>query len=291
MDFSIVIPTFERPQHVASCIAALARLDYDRSLWEAIFVDDGSAQPAAAAVKAAARELPVRMLLNAHGGPAAARNAGAAEACGRWLAFTDDDCRPEPGWLTAFAERFAAEGDCAIGGKSVNALDANIYSEASQVLLDYLYERFNRVPGKAQLLVSNNFALPAASFHQVGGFDIRFPRAAGEDRDLCARLGEAGHRLFYEPRAVVMHDHALSLRRFWRQHFNYGSGAWHFHESRAARAQQQLRVEPLEFYRSLLAYPVRDGRPRAAALTALLALSQVANATGFFVERAHAARR
>jgi GT2 family glycosyltransferase len=286
LDFSIIIPTFERPAHVAGCVESLAQLDYDPNRWEAIFVDDGSTAPADAAVREAARRLPVRMLLNPHGGPAAARNAGAAEARGRWLVFTDDDCRPDPGWLAAFAARFAAEGDCAIGGKSVNAVHDNVCSEASQVLLDYLYERFNAVPGKAQLLISNNFALPVEMFHSIGGFDTSFPKAAAEDRDLCARLYEAGHRLFYEPRAVVLHHHALSLRRFCRQHFNYGGGAWRFHQSRAERASQDLKVEPFEFYWNLLRYPTRHGRRPALALTALMVVSQVANATGFFVEKA-----
>lgn len=286
LDFSIIIPTFERPAHVAGCLESLAQLDYDPDRWEAIFVDDGSTTPAVDAVNAAATRLPVRMLLNPHGGPAAARNAGAAEARGRWLAFTDDDCRPDPGWLAALAARFAAEGDCAIGGKSVNAVYGNVCSEASQVLLDYLYERFNAVPGKAQLLISNNFALPASMFRAVGGFDTGFPKAAAEDRDLCARLNEAGHPLFYEPRAVVLHHHALSLRRFCRQHFNYGGGAWRFHQSRAERASQELKVEPAEFYWNLLRYPTRHGRRPALALTALLVVSQVANATGFFVEKA-----
>lgn len=286
MDFSIVIPTFERRAHVVQCLDSLAGLTFDRSRWEAIFVDDGSAAPAEEAVRTAARDLPVRMLLQPHAGPAAARNAGAAAARGRYLVFTDDDCRPAPEWLDAFADRFAAEGACAIGGRSVNALRENVYSEASQVLLDYLYERFNAVPGRAELLISNNFALPAAVFRAVGGFDARFPGAAGEDRDLCARLAESGCRLFYEPRATVLHYHALSLRRFWRQHYNYGGGAWRFRRMRAAREAKELTVEPREFYWNLLRYPTRTQRDRAFVLTGLLLLSQLANAAGFFIAMA-----
>lgn len=285
LDFSIIIPTFERRAHVARCLASLARLDYDPGRWEAIIVDDGSREPADAEVNTAAKTLPVRLVLNEHGGPAAARNAGAAQAQGRYLAFTDDDCCPQPGWLNAFADRFAQAGDCGIGGQSINALPDNIYSEASQVLLDYLYSRFNAVPGEAQLLISNNFALSASRFHAVGGFDTQFPRAAGEDRDLCARLREHDCPMFFEPEAMVMHHHALSLRRFSRQHFNYGCGAWRFHQSRAQRDAAAMKIEPGEFYWSLLRFPYRDNRARAASLSALLALSQAANAAGFFYTR------
>lgn len=286
LDFSIIVPTFERPAHVAGCLEALAELDFDRSRWEAIFVDDGSTAPAEAEVQRAAASLPVRLLRREHAGPAAARNAGAAAARGRYLAFTDDDCRPSKGWLSAFAARFEADGECVVGGKSVNALRDDVFAEASQTLLDYLYDRFNAVPGRAQLLISNNFALSARLFASVGGFDTRFPRAAAEDRDICMRLHEAGVPMYYEPRAVVLHHHALSLRRFWRQHFNYGAGAWRFHRARGERTAEPMAMEPAEFYLSLLGYPLRTDCERPVQLAALLGVSQLANASGFLLEMA-----
>lgn len=288
LEFSILIPTFDRPGHLSLCLESLTRINFDRSRWEAIFIDDGSAEPSTAAVNAAAAlGLPVRMLLNPHLGPAAARNAGAAAARGRYLAFTDDDCCPDPGWLSALLNRFQSQSTpCAIGGRTVNGVPGNIYSEASQLLLDYIYSRFNATPGRARLLISNNFAIPAELFRSAGGFDTRFPRAAAEDRDLCDRLAAAGHPLFFEPSAVVVHHHTLSLRSFWRQHFNYGTGAWRFHQFRARRLAQKINREPFEFYWSLLRYPAATGHRRTLALSALLALSQVANAAGFFCERA-----
>lgn len=288
LEFSILIPTFDRPGCLSTCLESLSRLDFDRSRWEAIFVDDGSATPAIDAVNAAAAQgLPVRMLLNPHQGPAAARNAAAAAARGRYLAFTDDDCCPDPSWLTALHACFEAHpGPCAVGGRTVNGVQDNIYSEASQLLLDYIYSRFNAVPGRARLLISNNFALPADLFHDAGGFDTRFPRAAAEDRDLCDRLAAAGHPLFFEPDAIVVHHHGLSLSRFWRQHFNYGTGAWRFHQLRARRLSGKIQPEPLDFYWRMFRYPNATGHCRPLALGALLALSQVANAAGFFRERA-----
>ena len=48
--------------------------------------------------------LPVRLLIQAPAGPAKARNRGAEEAHGRWLAFLDDDCEAAPGWLCGFSD-------------------------------------------------------------------------------------------------------------------------------------------------------------------------------------------
>ena len=38
--FSVIIPTYERPVPLASCLKALARMDYPRERFEVIVVDD-----------------------------------------------------------------------------------------------------------------------------------------------------------------------------------------------------------------------------------------------------------
>ena len=291
LDFSIIIPTFQRPVQLSACLDALSRLDYECSRWEVIVVDDGSESPAEEVVRAAASRLAVRMLRRPHAGPAAARNAGATEARGRYLVFTDDDCRPSSGWLKTIAAGFASNGNCVIGGKIVNAVDGNIYAAASQLLLDYLYEHFNAEPEHARMLASCNVAMPAAIFLSVGGFDIKYPNAAAEDREICDRLRHHGHRLVYLQNAVVMHHHVLSLRRFWRQHYNYGTGAFRYHSARAVLAGDRIRVEPSRYYWKLLRYPSTVTSDHTAVLTALFFLSQIANAIGFFrAKLAHSLR-
>lgn len=288
-EFSIIVPTYRRPSLLSDCLHSLAALAFERDRFEVIVVDDGSGAPPEAVVNAASRDLRVRLLCRPHQGPAAARNAGAALAVGRYLAFTDDDCRPAPGWLAALAGRFARNGECVAGGRSLNAIGGNVYSEASQALLDYLYGYFNADAEDARLLISNNLAMPAEVFRAAGGFDTGFPNAAAEDRELCDRLRHLGVRLVYEPGAVVMHHHELSWRRFWRQHQNYGSGAFRYHRVRARRSGTGLRLEPVSFYRNLLACPFAADRPQALTLSALLAVSQAANATGFFQQRIQSA--
>jgi GT2 family glycosyltransferase len=286
---SIVVPTYRRPAQLAACLGALARLDYPRDRFEVVVVDDGSGAPPTEVVTTAAREIQVSLIAASHQGPAAARNAGAARAKGVLLAFTDDDCAPAPGWLQAFRRRFATDPDSMLGGHTVNALPGNVYSSASQALVDYIYGHYNRDPDDARFFASNNLAVPASRFLEVGGFDTSFPLPAAEDRELCLRWRSLGHRLAYVPDAVVHHAHPLRLRTFWRQHFNYGRGAFHLHTMLARQRHDRIRVEPPAFYFRLLTYPLARRRESSTGsrvvVSALLALSQAANAAGFFRER------
>lgn len=282
--FSVVVPTRMRPERLSTCVDGLGRLTYPRERFEVIVVDDGSVNEQRVEAPDGLR---VRVIRQEHAGPAAARNLGAAQAEGDHLAFLDDDCVPHAGWLTAFADRFAKLSEPVLGGCTVNGLPDNAFSTASQLLVSYLYAYYRR-GGTSQpaFFASNNLALSAAAFRQLGGFSTRFRLAAGEDRDLCARALDAGLELEYVPDAIITHAHALGLRTFARQHFDYGRGAFTFHRPRNDGRRGGLpRPEPARFYLGLLSYPFTVAPRRSRlALGALLALSQVANASGFFHE-------
>lgn len=283
--FTIVVPTRARPRRLETCLESLARLDYDRSRVQVVIVDDGSPESPRPIIERFQNRMDIELLTRNGAGPAAARNAGAARARHECLAFTDDDCQPEPGWLRAFGRGMAATPLAMLGGSTVNALPTNVFSEASQELISYLYEYYNRPGGEARFLTSNNMAVPLDMFREVGGFSASFPLAAAEDRDFCDRWLAARHDMRYLPQARVRHSHNLNLRGFWRQHFGYGRGAHGYHRRRSGRGAGRIRPEPLRFYTGLLTYPLQQGsRGRAPALAALLAISQVANALGYFFE-------
>lgn len=283
--FSIIVPTYARTRQLSDCLQSLARLDYPRDRFEVIVVDDDSQTPLEQVVRSMRRHLNVTLLSQAHAGPATARNTGAAQAEGEFLAFTDDDCAPAQDWLRVLAARFIATPDHIIGGQTLNAISRNLYSTASQVLLDYLYAYYSVVPGKA-FFTSNNLALARELFYEVGGFDTTFPLAAGEDRDFCDRCLQRGYRITFAPEVIVHHAHELTLRTFCRQHFNYGRGAVYFHQARLRRGQAGVKIEPLSFYLNLLRYPFSQTHSwRAFPLAVLLVVSQKANAAGFFWEK------
>lgn len=289
---TIVVPTRDRPQRLEACLEAVAALDYPEDRLQVVVVDDGGRESARPIVARFDGRLDVQLVEQDAAGPAAARNAGVAHARNGYVAFTDDDCAPDPGWLRALVSRFEEFPGAMLGGRTVNALEANPFSEASQELVSYLYDYYNSPERGARFLTSNNMAMPTELFLEVGGFHASFPRAAAEDRDFCDRWRAAGHAMWYVPEAVVRHSHAMDWIRFWRQHFGYGRGAHGYHRRRLARGETRMRLEPLRFYTGLLAHPLRSGAGlRAPALSGLLALAQAANVLGFLTEALEAARR
>jgi glycosyltransferase involved in cell wall biosynthesis len=283
--FSIVIPTYNRPERLATCLVAIAKLDYPRDRFETIVVDDGSKMSLDEVVAPFHNKIKLELLRQENAGPAAARNRGASEAKGEFLAFTDDDCQPLPDWLSQFAACLAITPEAMIGGRTINALAENLYSTASQELIHYLYEYYNPAKGKAAFFASNNIALSKSSFNRLGGFDVSFPLAAGEDRDFCDRW-QQNYPMVYVPQAQIKHYHHLNLGSFWRQHFGYGKGAFCFRKLRAQREAKSIEVEPLSFYFDLLSYPFfQVVKHPKILISSLFLLSQVANVSGFFWEK------
>jgi GT2 family glycosyltransferase len=284
---SVVVPTKDRPVQLAACLRALARLDHPRDRLEVIVVDDGGRSDLEPVCGRAAAGLAVSLIRREGGGPAAARNTGAAAAKGDQLAFTDDDCLPEPGWVAALCAALAEAPGAGCGGRTLNALSSNPYAEASQHIHDLVYAHYNADPGRARFFASNNLAVPRDAFEELGGFDAdRFP-GASEDRDFCDRWLASGRTLRYAPAAVVRHAHELDLPGFVRQHVGYGRGAARYQRARAARGTGRMR-DDVSFHlnRSLWARTLglRPAR-RAASMTALLAVWQAANAAGYALER------
>jgi glycosyltransferase involved in cell wall biosynthesis len=287
LDYSIVVPTYRRPESLVRCLEAIQELRFPRDRFEVLVVDDGSPTPPADIVASLDRSLQASLVSTRHAGPATARNTGARLARGDYLVFTDDDCMPHRDWLDSI-DRWTSSrpGALAIGGHTINVLADNLYAEASQGIVDYLYEYFGENSAARRFFTSNNLVVRREEFVGVGGFDETFALPAAEDRDFCERWLEAGKSLQYASDVIVNHAHRLGFVRFNRQHFNYGRGAFDLHRSRVRRGEHSLKIEPLRFYAGLVAYPLRRSRSWRAVLLAFLHLwSQVAYVSGYFFER------
>ena len=261
-------------------------MDYPRDAFEVIIANNGVALPPRDELGAAAGDVRFTLISLDNIGPAAARNAAAERARGEYLAFIDDDSAPSPDWMREIDRAVTEHPDALVGGHTLNSLRDNIYSEASQLLLEYLYAYYGgRAAGRRQFFASNNMAVAAETFRGMHGFDGSFERAA-EDREFCERWQKSGRQFHFAPDAIVFHAHDLNARTFPRQHFNYGRSAFAFRRKVARLRSGGVRVEPIPFYVGMLRFPYQKRMPRAATFSMLLGLSQLANASGFFYEAA-----
>jgi glycosyltransferase involved in cell wall biosynthesis len=272
---SVIIATRQRKRQLRLCLDSLTGQTYPRGRWEVIVVQDGEDRESADVVVSFQTRLSIRTFQQPHAGCGIARNTGAAEALGKYLIFTDDDCLFPADWLSRYDVCFRKNADSMIAGAAVNRLQSNPYSQATQAMTDFLLQYSNSSPEAARLAVGNNMGVPAAGFLELQGFGPRFRRTAAEDRDFSARWVGSGRRIFYDRSIVVLHAHELTLRSFVRQHYNYGYGAFLFHGLQAERQRRSFHIERAGFYISLLLYA------RSARIKFLVGLSQVAHTIGF----------
>lgn len=286
--FSVIIPTYARPNQLVGCLESVTHLQPPATGYEVIVVDDGSPQPLDEIVKPYRDRLDLTLLHQPNAGPATARNAGARAARGQYLAFTDDDCRPDPNWLVAMARGFERVPENLLGGQTLNLLTQNCYSTTSQVIVDVVYAFSNDDPEAARFFASNNIAVAAKSFVALGGFDgQRFRTSSSEDRDFCNRWLQRGNRMTYVPEAIMRHAHELTLTTFCKQHFSYGRGALHYHRACRQRGSGRMRDEMgvhLHLPRLLQLRLSRLPMRQALKVLSLLLVWQGANAAGFLYE-------
>jgi glycosyltransferase involved in cell wall biosynthesis len=253
--FSVIVPNYNSPV-VDRTIKSLEQQSFDRDLYEIIVV--GTDRYGLVRGSDLVRFDRTEQRLS----PAAARNRGAAQASGEILVFIDADCIARSDWLSVLAERFTDSRINVMGG-SVEFETANYWTLSDN--LSMFHEHLASCPpGHKRLLPSLNLAVRRAIFQKIGGFDERYPRAAGEDADLTVRLRLQGHALMFEPRAVVLHYPARDrLVDLWQHGFYQG--------------KYSIKVDPRFAHTDGLFWPLRT-RPGvlfAGPLLATLAAGRV----------------
>jgi GT2 family glycosyltransferase len=240
-DVAVIVPTFERPEHLRRALLSLRAqqgVDVD---WEVVVSDDGSADGTAAVVDqlASTLEMPVRWLTQPHAGfcPARCRNRAIAASDGEYLVFIDGDCVVPPDHLACHLAR-RQQGFALVGAPlyldaeaSARVSDQSVREETFHrslprgyiaALVDRLHQLL-RHPTRPKLS-SGFFSAWREDLERVNGFDQRFVGWGCEDDDLRLRLRRAGVRfrsLLPATRAYHLHHppHPSRARR-WRDGAN-----------------------------------------------------------------------
>jgi GT2 family glycosyltransferase len=283
--FSIVIPTRDREDSLASTLAAISKLEAPPGGYEVVVVDDGGRRSLDGRVTGQAEGVELRIHRQANLGPAAARNAGARLARGEVLGFLDDDVRVSPEWLGAMDRAARRTPSAALGGR-IDPGGASRTTEVSEQIVELATERRER-PEAPHFLPSSNLVVPAHDFGEIGGFDPAF--RISEDRELCRRWQASGRRLVYVADAVCEHVKDLTVGEFARQHFRYGGGAFAYQRGRPDGGSLAVVID-FSFYRRVLSAFASALARGQLARAGLIALWQLANTAGFGAAAARAYR-
>src|SRR5205823_4981082 len=153
-------------------------------------------------------------------GPAAARNRGAQEATGEIILFTDADCVPGENWVADMVRSF--EDDPGVTGvKGVyRTRQRDLTARFVQLEFEFKYERMKQQE-KIVFIDTYSAGYRRLIFLESGGFDTGFPVASTEDIELSFRLAAKGHRMVFNPRAYVYHQHPASWIDYLKRKFKY----------------------------------------------------------------------
>jgi GT2 family glycosyltransferase len=192
---------------------------------------------------------------------------------------TDDDVRPQPGWLAALVAAVRPE-DAGVGGPVV----AHRPRTALGRFADWRHPLDAQLdPRRTRYLVTANSLWRRAALDQVGLFDEGFRAPGGEELELCDRLLRAGWSLGWAPDAVVEHEFDVGLRRFLRTNYSYGRG------TSMAYARMGRRIPRARLLRNYAAVVLR--RPWRTTPPAFAALELAATSARMLGEVRHAGRR
>jgi GT2 family glycosyltransferase len=211
---SVIVPTHNRAGLLRALLDSLAALEWDSARLEVWVVGDELIVDDSEAVVrefAAAASFPVHYRI-APNSPAAKRNIGWRAATGDVIAFTDDDCRVDPGWL---CHAVAALADPGLGGVQGQTVVPPAEGNPAS------YRRTLRLA--LPNFQTCNILYRRAVLEAVGGFDERFTAAISEDSDLAFSVLESGVRIGYCAEAIVYHppreDRASDVLRASRNNF------------------------------------------------------------------------
>ena len=183
---SAIIPTYNRREWVQLAIdSALAQRGVTL---EVIVIDDGSCDGTGDALRTRYNDC-IRYIFQENQGESVARNRGAVEARGEFLAFLDSDDLWLPGKLARQVDFLRRNPDC--GAVSCQAYAINHHGREILRLPYGTHVTGGRI-SLQQILTSglplsgSTPVIRATAFQQIGGYDVNIRH--GEDVDIAVRL-------------------------------------------------------------------------------------------------------
>ncbi len=228
MLFSIILPTYGRPEEVTAFLESICRQNYQD--FEVIIVDGTPNDVLHPVIDKFRKQINLTYFHERGLGASESRNLGCKKAKGDFVVFIDSDCIVPEDYLVkinAFLKKNKAD---AFGGPDAAAPDFTVQQKAvNYAMTSFLTTGGIRGKkthvGKFQLR-GFNMGIKKDVFFKVGGYS---GMQVAEDIDLSMRLIKAGYITALIPEAHVYHRRKTNLKLFFRQMYFHGKGRIDLH--------------------------------------------------------------
>lgn len=233
MRYSLIVPTFGRPDEVTEFLESL--LDQKHDSFEVIISDgtpDDTLRPELKKYEGN-DTYPLTLHYEEYLPVSAARNDGAKIAKGDIFIFLDSDCIIPPDYLNHI-DSYLEQNDAAIfGGPDAAHDDFTILQKAISYSMTSMLTT-GGIRGKKSHVGTYhprgfNMGMKREAFESVNGYSTF---RCGEDIELSIRLIKAGYKTALIEEAHVYHKRRTSIKQFFKQVFRFGAARvniWKLH--------------------------------------------------------------
>jgi cellulose synthase/poly-beta-1,6-N-acetylglucosamine synthase-like glycosyltransferase len=206
---SIVVISKDRHEELEKAVASLSRLDYPATRYEVVVVEEGDTPHHIEGVHYV-------FLPRRDRGLGYARNTGVSHARGDIVAFTDDDCLVDPGWLHAMVAQFADPKVMGVAGATFAQLGCGLIGMCEDLLGfpgggHKRYHACGGREGETNLLSGCNCAYRKGVFEDTSFKEDGYGRLGADDFLMGLTVAARG-KCMYAPQAVVYHKPRGSFR-------------------------------------------------------------------------------
>ncbi len=224
-EVSVLIPVYGKLEYTLACVKSIAD-HLPKVSFEVIILDDCSPDDSVSELR---RVKNLQVVVN----PENLRflrscNHGSKFARGKYIYFLNNDTQVQQGWLDELLKTYETFPDVGMVGSKLIYPDGSL-QEAGGIVWDdgsawnyriadkafpgrngnpdmpeFNYAREADYCSGAAILIDKKF------FERLGRFDDRYAPAYYEDTDLAFKVREAGKKVIYQPRSLVVHYEGVS---------------------------------------------------------------------------------
>ncbi|MGC1473225.1 MAG: glycosyltransferase [Psychroserpens sp.] len=222
VQFSFIIPVFNRPLEIKELLESFTHLDYvDR--YEIVIIEDGSTETCESIINSFKNKLDISYYLKPNTGPGDSRNFGMTNAKGNYFIILDSDCLLPPSYLkTVHAYLSKTYVDSFGGPDAAHQSFTNLQKAINFAMTSLISTGGIRGTKSSDAHFqprSFNMGLSKKAFIQSNGFGAIHP---GEDPDLSIRLKKLGYKTVLIKEAFVFHKRRLSWKKYYNQVYKFG---------------------------------------------------------------------